>query len=402
VAGCGSTSLQASADSPSTQLSAARPVVYFPVAYPYHMKARGVVYLVLAFVLFIHFLRYNNYTTDTVEFVGNVVALHVADQVAIRDLAYQAVTTEAPAMVVPHILGTDLATEEAAVRRAKHGDPYRFAQFLPYFSVKPLYIEALNLVHKAGVGLVRSIAVVSAVSFLAMAAVIYWWVLKLGGSMWAACLVLLTPEMSALAQGTGPDGLSVLFLLGGLFSLWYVRPSVGVTLLLSSAWVRPENAIFCILILVYLAVKGELRAWMAVVLIGISALTPMAINHFGGYGWKALYSHTFKFTEMDPGMLVPTFTASDYLHALRSGVREALHSSLIAYLLLWVAGFRLVPRMRWPLVLCGFFSVAKFVIYPNFEPRYYGLLYLVTAIGACAAVQSKVGSHRVSQTPASF
>jgi hypothetical protein len=372
------------------------------VVYFYDMKASGVVYLVLAFVLFIHFLRYNNYSTDTVEFVGNVVTLHVSDPVAIRDLAYRAVTTEAPAMVVPHILGTDLSTEEAAVRRAKHADPYRFAQFLPYFSVKPLYIEALNLVHKAGVGLVRSIAVVSAVSFAGMAALIYWWVLKLGGSMWAACLVLLTPEMSTLAQGTGPDGLSVLFLMGGLFSLWYVRPSIGVTLLLSSAWVRPENALFCILVLVYLAVKGALRPWMAVVLIGISALTPMAINHFGGYGWKALYSHTFKFTEMDPGMFVPTFTVSDYLHAMRSGVREALHSSLIAYLLLWAAGFRLVPRMRWPLLLCGFFSLAKFVIYPNFEPRYYGLLYLVTAIAACAALQSQAGSRGVSQKPASF
>ena len=377
-------------------------MVYFPVAHPYDMKASGVVYLVLTVVLFIHFLRYNNYTTDTVEFVGNVVALHVSDPVAIRDLAYRAVTTEAPAMVVPHILGTDLATEEASVRRAKHADPYRFAQFLPYFSVKPLYIEALNLVHKAGVGLVRSIAVVSAVSFAGMAALIYWWVLRLGGSMWVACVLLLTPEMSALAQGTGPDGLSVLFLLGGLFCLWDVRPSVGVTLLLLSAWVRPENAIFCILALLYLAAKGQLRVWMAVVLIGISALTPMAINHFGGYGWKALYSHTFKFTEMDPGMFVPAFTVSDYLHALRSGVREALHSSLIAYLLLWITSLRLVPRMRWPLLLCGLFSAAKFVIYPNFEPRYYGLLYLVTAIGTCAAVQSQAGSNGVSQRPASF
>ncbi|MBZ5613519.1 MAG: hypothetical protein LAO23_05880 [Acidobacteriia bacterium] len=375
-------------------------MVYFPVAYPYNMKASGVVYLLLTFVLFIHFLRYNNYSTDTVEYVGNVVALHPSDPVAIRDQAYQAVTTEAPAMVVPHILGDDLSTQQADVRRAKHADPYRFAQFLPYFSVKPLYIEALNLVHKAGVGLVRSIAVVSAISFAGLAALIYWWVLKLGGSVWAACLVLLTPEMSTLAQGTGPDGLSVLFLIGGLFSLWYVRPSVGVTLLLSSAWVRPENAIFCILVVVYLAVKGELRAWMAVVLIAISAITPMAINHFGGYGWKALYSHTFKFTEMDPGMFVPTFTASDYLNAFRSGVREALHSSLVAYLFLWVVGLQLVPRMRWPLVLCGIFSAAKFVIYPNFEPRYYGLLYLVTAIGACAAIQSHRGAYEVSRQPA--
>jgi hypothetical protein len=391
-----------STNNPRARRSAPWPVVYFPVAYPYNMKASGVGYLLLTFVLFIHFLRYNNCSTDTVEYVGNVVALDTPDPVAIRDQAYQAVTTEAPAMVVPHILGTDLSTQQADVRRAKHVDPYRFAQFLPYFSVKPLYIEALNLVHKAGVGLVRSIAVVSAISFAGLAALIYWWVLKLGGSVWAACVVLLTPEMSTLAQGTGPDGLSVLFLVGGLFSLWYVKPSVGVTLLLSSAWVRPENALIGVLALLYLVLKGELRPWMAVVLIAISAITPMAINQYGGYGWKALYSHTFKFTEMDPAIFVPTFTASDYLHALRSGVREALHSSLIAYLLLWVVDLRQVPRMRWPLVLCAVFSVAKFVIYPNFEPRYYGLFYLVTAIGMCAAIQSQPGAQGLSRKPAAY
>jgi hypothetical protein len=348
------------------------------------MKASGVVYFALSFLLFFHFLSVNNYSTDTVEFVGNVVALQNSDPVAIRDVAYRAVTTEAPAMVVPHILGTDLSTEEAAVRRAKHADAYRFAQFLPYFSVKPLYIEALNLVHEAGVGLVRSIAVVSAVSFAGIAVLIYCWVVKLGGSVWAACLVLLTTAMYGLGQGTGSDALSVLFLLGGLFALWFVRPSVGVTLLLASGWVRPENAILAILVLVYLAFRGELRIWMAAVLLGIAVATPVAIGHFG-YGWKALCSHTFKFVEMDPGLFVPVFTASDYLHALRYGLREAVLSGLAAYLLLGVVGWRLVPRMRWPLLLCGLFSVAKFVIYPNFEPRYYALLYLLAAIGACAA-----------------
>ena len=170
-----------------------------------------------------------------------------------------------------------------------------------------------------------------------------------------------------------------------------MRPSLGVALLLSSEWVRPENAILGVLVLVYLAVRGELRIWMAVVLLGISVMTPAAIGHFG-YGWKALCSHTFKFTEMDPGLFVPIFTASDYFHALRSGLREAIYSSLGAYLLLWVVGLRLVKRMRWPLLLCGVFSVAKFVLYPNFEPRYYALFFLVAAIGACAAVGNQAGA----------
>ncbi len=361
------------------------------MVYFHFMKASGVVYFALSFLLVFHFLRFNNFSSDTVDYVGNVVALHVSDPVTIHDVAYRAVTTEAPAIVVPHMLGTDLSTEEALVRRAKYTDPYRFAQFLPYFSVKPLYIEALNLVHKTGVGLVRSIAVVSALSFAGIAALIYGWVVKLGGSVWAACLVPLTAEMySHLGQVTGPDALSVLFVLGGLFSLWFVRPSVGVALLLTSVWVRPENAILSVLVLVYLAIRGELRLWMALVLLAISVVSPLAINHFG-YGWKALCSHTFKLTEMDPGLFVPVFTVSDYLQAVRSGLRVVIHSSLVAYLLLCVVSWHWVPRMRWPLALCGVFSVAKFIVYPNFEPRYYAVLYLLAAIGACAAVGNPGG-----------
>ncbi len=313
---------------------------------------------------------------------------------------YQAVTTDALAWWWGAFSAPTLHAS-IAVRRAKHADPYRFAQFLPYFSVKPLYIEALNLVHKAGVGLVRSIAVVSAVSFAGLAALIYWWVLKLGGSVWAACLVLLVSEMSTLAQGAGRTGSRFCFHGRALFALvsealgWsYVAGIVGMGAPRKCALRHSGSGLS----------RGQGRA---ACLDGCRFDRNLGHNTDGNQSFRrlwleALYSHTFKFTEMDPGLFVPTFTVSDYLHALRSGVREALHSSLVAYLLLWVAGIRLVPRMRWPLLLCGVLSVAKFVIYPNFEPRYYGLLYLVTAIGACAAVQSQASSRGVSQKPASF
>jgi hypothetical protein len=352
------------------------------------MKLASALYFLFALFLFVHCLRYNNYSTDTAEFVGNVVAIQTTDPVLIHHITYEAIMREAPPMVVPHILGNDSTTNEAAVRRNKYADPYHFAQFLPYFSVKPLYIESLYLTHKMGVGLVRSIAVVSALSFLGLAALIYLWLLRIGGSVWIGCLILFIPEVLGLGQETGPDGLSLLLLVGALFGLFHARPSFGIALLMLSIWVRPDNAILAALVLAYLTLRGTVRSWMALILIGISLMTPVVVAHFGGgYGWKALYSHTFKFTEMSPGEFLPTFTLADYFRALLSGTKGILKGNSILYILLWIIGYKLVPKMRSVLVLCALFAISKFLIYPNFEWRYYAVLYLMTAITVSVAIK---------------
>jgi hypothetical protein len=350
-------------------------------------------YFALALFLFVHFLHYNNYSPDTVEFVGNVVALQTADTATIHHVAYDAVKREAPAMVIPHILGTDLSTEQAAVRRDKYANPDHFVGFLPYFAVKPLYVEALNLVHKAGVGLVRSIAVVSAISFLGLAVLIYLWVSHLQGSLWIACLLLLTPELHGLGQVTGPDGLSVLFLLAALFSLSQSKPAVGIALLMASIWVRPDNAILVILILAYMSFKGELRVWMGGLLTLIALATPVLINYFGGSaGWQALYLHTF-YIERAPGEFdKAVFTGRDYIVALRSGVREVFNSTAIPYCLLGLLGYILVPGMRIWIGLCTVFAILRFLIYPNYEPRYYGIVFLVIGVSVCVMVKRTVAA----------
>lgn len=345
------------------------------------------VYCVLSLFLFVHFLRYNNYSSDTVEFAGNVAALETSDAVTIHRAAYDAVKREAPAMVVPHILGTDLATDEATVRRDKYANPLHFVGFLPYFAVKPLYIEALHLVHKTGIGLVRSIAVVSSISFLGLAALIYLWVRRRNGSLWVASILLLSPELRGLGEVTGPDALSVLFLLAAMFSLSQSKAVPGIALLMSSIWVRPDNAILVILVLAYLSFTGELRLWMGSVLVLIALLTPLVISHFGGSaGWQALYLHTF-YTERAPGEFSKTtFTVTDYLIALRSGIRDILSSTAIPYSLLGLLAYVLVPRMRVWIGLCTAFAILRFLIYPNYEPRYYGILFLMIGISACVAV----------------
>lgn len=343
----------------------------------------------LTLFLFVHFLGHNSYSPDTVEFAGNVIALETSDASTIHHAAYDAVNREAPAIVVPHILGTDVATDETAVRRDKYANPLHSVGFLPYFAVKPLYIESLNLVHKTGVGLVRSIAVVSSISFLGLAVLIFLWVRQENGSLWIASILLLSPELRGLGEVTGPDALSVLFLLAALFSLFQSKVALGLAFLMSSIWVRPDNALLAILVLAYLTFTRELRLWMGSLLALIALLTPLVINHFAGSaGWQALYLHTF-YTERAPGEFSKTaFTASDYLIALRSGIRAISSSTAIPYSLLGLLGYVLVPRMRAWISLCTAFAILRFFTYPNYEPRYYGIVFVVVGISACVALKN--------------
>jgi hypothetical protein len=122
----------------------------------------------------------------------------------------------------------------------------------------------------------------------------------------------------------------------------------------------------------------------------IAFASPLVINHFGGsYGWKALYSHTFKYVELAPGEFIPSFTMNDYMHAMRRGLFEILDSSASAYLALAVMGSLIVPELRVPLMLSLAAGAVHFVIYPNFEPRYYAILYVLVAIA------SAVGASRL-------
>ena len=42
--------------------------------------------------------------------------------------------------------------------------------------------------------------------------------------------------------------------------------------------------------------------------------------------------------------------------------------------------------MRWVLGVTLVFSAVRFVMFPGYEPRYYGLFFTVTAIGAVAMI----------------
>jgi hypothetical protein len=327
-----------------------------------------IAYLAIALVLSAHCYRFLIPNIDMLAYGANVALNVTPDLKEVHRMVYRE-------MHSPHLLGTDSSDGQALVLRKRASDPYYSALYLPYFSVKPLYVMALSLVHKEGLGLVDSSRLVSALCYFGIAALAWY-----STSSWLSLVVLILPELLMLGEATEPDGMSVLFLLVGLFALFLEQKDFGIAPLVASIWIRPDNLILVLVALSWLLLSGRFKLQMSILLGLLSVASAVLISHYG-YGWKALYFHTFLGGGPEA---VAKFAASDYARALSSGTSTMLHGAVPIYALMWLAAFSLAceSKVREVLALSAVYSALRFLIFPSYEPRYYGLFFLSTAICA--------------------
>ena len=329
-------------------------------------------YFLFAGALAVHCYRNSAFDIDLLSFAGNVALFDASDPVQVHAMVYRERLT-------PHLRGTDADDAQARILRKRASDPYYSALYLPYFSVKPLYILAMEGAHRAGATVIDASRVVSAVCFFGIAIALW---LYTRSPLAAAILIL--PEVMPLGQVNEPDGMSIMLLLLGLWALFLCGANLGILPMIASVWVRPDNVVLCVIMLAFLWLLGKLEWAKAAALLALAVGSEVFISYFG-YGWRSLYFHTF--LTADAGE-VPHFTAADYVHALSRGSATALHSSLPVYAILWALCLAHTRDrgMRRILTLVGLSSMAHFVIFPNYEPRYYGLFFIVTAAAAVGLI----------------
>jgi len=339
-------------------------------------------YFLIAGALAVHCYRNSVFDIDLLSFAGNVALSDTSDPVRAHALVYREPLTA-------HLRGTDADDAQAKMLRKRASDAYYSTLYLPYFSVKPLYILAMEAAHRAGATVIDSSRLVSAACFFAIAVALWLYTRSL-----LAIMILILPEVMLLGQVNEPDGMSTLLLLLGLWALFLKNVNLGMLALIASVWVRPDNAVLCVIALVWLWRLGKLEWTMTAALIALTAASDIVISHFG-YGGRALYFHTFLAAD---AAQVPHFTSADYAHALARGVANTLHSSFPVYTILWMFCLARVRDPGWRRILSvvGLSSLARFVIFPNYEPRYYGLFFIVTA----AAAVSSIADRSAWRTPA--
>lgn len=353
------------------------------------------IYVGLSLILAIHCFRTSISPVDMLDFAGCVFSIHDLNPVSIHERAYEGILRDAPSFSIAHLLGTDGDPIVGPSRRDRHANAYHFVESLPYFSIKTLYVELIAIFYRLGIRIFPAIVLASVIPAFCLCLLMGVWTLRLKGLPLLLCVFLFVPEIRSLGAGAGPDALSAFVLASALFLIFACEKLCpGITLLLASIWIRTDNAILALFVLGYLLWKRRLPLWMALVLASIAFASPLVINHYSGsYGWKALYSHTFKYVEFAPGEFIPSFTINDYLHALRHGLVEVSEGSLLVYFVLGATGYLIVPELRAPLLLPLIAGAVHFVIYPNFEPRYYEIVYVLIAVAATVAISRIIASQ---------
>jgi hypothetical protein len=335
-----------------------------------------VLYFGLALFLAVHCYRNSDMDIDLLAYAGNIALARTTDPVSIHATVYAQRLT-------PHLRGTEVSNTQATILRKRASDPYYSALYLPYFSVKPLYVAVMQLAYKLGANVVDASRIISATCYFGIATIV--WIYT--GSLFSG-LILILPETMNLGQINEPDAMSVMILLLGFWSIFVKRKDLGTLLLLVSIWVRPDNFIVCSFVIVYLLFTGRLRWKSGAALLSLAVGSVLAISRYG-YGWKALYFHTFLGGEPSSD---PRFGIADYFHSLSIGANVAIHHEVPIFFLVYMVCMAVCKErnMRSVLLLVGLSSLVHFVVYPSYEARYYGLFFLTTAIAAVQVVSSGV------------
>jgi hypothetical protein len=308
---------------------------------------------------------------DLLGYAGSVALAETGDIAKTHQLIYSAPLT-------PHLRGLDEDSKQAFDLRHRAADAYYAAVFLPSFAIKPFYVLTLGEVHKLGFSVIDSSRVVSSVFYFGIALML--WVYT---QSWLAFIVMLFPEVMLLGQANEPDGMSCFLLLLGLWTVFLKEWDMGVLALLVAIWVRPENALLCLLVILDLVLAGRIEIPKAGILTALCVASEVVINHYG-YPWQELYHH-FMGGAVGTGT---SFMFTDYARSAVKGGHDLLHSPAPIFGILWLVCFPSVKKeIREVMGAVLLFSAARFMLFPPYEPRYYGLFFLTTSIAAILVIR---------------
>lgn len=353
--------------------------------------------------------HYPEYSTDEFSYMANAVAMRGAGVQAIHQAVYAEAKAGIPKQAFLHLTGTDPIEGPAEGRsfRERATNPYRFAEFLPCFAIRPIFNEAVYVLHYwFGVGLLKATVLIPVFSYWLMGWLLLAWMCRyvgLASATLVSVLLLLSPPLWDLARSATPDALSALVVVGALFLLFEQRkPLPGMILLLASVYIRTDNALLVLLTLACLCTTGfGLRLHEAALFSTLAVGSVLLINHFAGdYGAKVLYYRSFVESPVAVGEFVPAFGLREYLTALRAAVTAVVHGPYLIFTLMAVVA--LLQRTSRALVcvatVTAAYTAAHLVIFPNPETRFFGPFFAAAGLALASTVHRASALRLVSSS----
>lgn len=324
------------------------------------------------------------YTWDLLGYIGSSV--DSTDARTIHDVAFDAIRPFA-------------AKKEIQVDNPYRADvaanPYHFAEQLPFYSIKPVYVALIKGEHRLGMLFPRAAVAISAVSNFLLALLLWHWLSAyLGGlPLAASCtLIMLSPNILELSRWATPDCLATLIAAVGLYLILERNlPFWGCSLLVLDVWVRTDALVLAGIILFALLLRGRLDFAQFASLCVLSLGSYFTINHFAGnYGWPALFYNSFQGGLTTPGETLIHFSRSAYIHqVVRGAYLWLISGSFALYLLLGSLAIWLHRSSLYSDMVAAVLATraVSYALYPNGDQRYTAVLFVIIPVALVIAVR---------------
>ena len=347
-------------------------------------------YLCFFLLLSVWAIRQPHYTWDLLGYVG--CAVNSTDPRVIHDVAFDAIR-DAPS-------DEDIRADNP-YRKDVAANPYHFAEQLPFYSIKPVYVALIKVLHQAGMPFQKSAVAISAASNFLLAVLLWQWLAAYlsGWSLAAACtLIMLSPNILVLSRWATPDCLATL-VAAVAFYLILERKSYfwGSALLLLDVWVRTDALVLAGIVFAVLLITRKLDIMQFAALSLLALGSYFTINHFAGnYGWPALFYNSFLGGLTAPGETVIHFSWSAYVHQwVRGAFLWLISGSFALYLLLGGLAISL-NRSSMYSFMCAAVLAARalsYLLYPNGDQRYTAVLFVLIPVFLVIGIRSKTSAQ---------
>jgi hypothetical protein len=322
----------------------------------------------------------------------------------IHEQAYAALDAALPPDQLDALRGR--GSVDADFRQAVAADNDSFLAQLPFYSVKPAYPALMAVLHRIGLGLIDSGIAVSAAAYFGIGMLLYVWF-----SRWMApflafilmALLVLNPFLVILARNVGPDILSILVLLVGVYlAIERDRPLSSVIVFIGSVAIRPENILYAGVFILYLGWLGKLAPLRIIVcLAAVGVLYAGMVHLSGNYGWTTQFYYTFIKKSADAGAAPPHMAWIDYARMYIGRLDRIVfgQDEVPTFVLIGIGGLCLkvksdpfTDRYAHLIVIAAVLMVARMIILPSEAFRALLPCYIMVTIAfvhACVELQAR-------------
>lgn len=350
-----------------------------------------ILYLAGLAAISVYAYRHPLYNWDMIGYMGLVVQKKTSDIQKIHEETYRLAKEHVPATEYGYLLG-------GPKRQARYENADTFYSVLPFYAVKPMYVEMVNAFYKAGFSLPAATLMPSITSYILCGLLLLYWLARIVSFYWAAIIgftISFSGFMVFAARLSTPDFLSAFLLLLAFFLIIEKRNlHRAFIVMLLSLFARLDNIIACSLILTFLFANKEWRpaiSWkkyllfIAALLACYFIITTITLRPFG---WDIFYYPSFARRLDLAGTAHDSFSLKSYLKVLDTQVFTALvYSNFFLFLtiiliILYTPAFR-IKMLSFEQQFALLFVViiaCRFILFPDLSDRFHLPFYLCTLI----------------------